>query len=267
MLVEPPRPQLPARSASLSRIPASAVPLALAGAALLLAVTSRGDAIVLGVVLILLAGHRLAVPAVATALLASSWRWGATSLEALSGAQAVLGPAGGVGPPAAAVGSWLAGVAILLAGARGTEVAGRLEPVDVARSTAIGAAVAAVLAGPAPGGDLGVRVVVGFGVAVAASGLSYLRGQRGRLDGIVDALAVLTGVAAVVAVAPDAPSWPPSVELATVVEGVALALAGAAVVSAGLAAAAVTTWRRDVGRRPVGRSLDRASGAPSARPR
>ena len=95
-------------SAHLERVRSAA-----AVAALVLAILSRGDALVLGALLVVVAWHLPAL-AVIPALLAASWRWGSTSLDALAGAQAVLGPAGFVGPTAAAAGSWLAAVANVL---------------------------------------------------------------------------------------------------------------------------------------------------------
>jgi hypothetical protein len=195
-----------------------------------LGVASRGEALVLGVLLVALELRPATVVAVGGALLASSWRWGTTSLEALAGAQAVLGPAGGVGPAAAATGSWLAAAALVLALGR------RPDPLRIVPA---GVVAAAVLAGPAPGGDLPVRVFVALGAAAAALGLAQLRAGRRRVDRALELLAALVGLGAVAAVAPDAPSWPPSIELADVGEGLALAASAAAALLAG-----VLAWRR-----------------------
>ncbi|HJR26127.1 MAG TPA: hypothetical protein VJ804_11670, partial [Acidimicrobiales bacterium] len=62
---------------------------AVAAGAVVLGVTSRGEAIVLGLLLLALELRPTTLLAVAGALLASSWRWGTTSLDALAGAQAV----------------------------------------------------------------------------------------------------------------------------------------------------------------------------------
>jgi hypothetical protein len=189
---------------------------ALAVAALVVAASSKGDAIVLGLVLVLMELRPATLVAVAAALGASSWRWGSTSLDALAGAQSVLGPAARVGPTAAAAGSCLAALALLLTLARGTE------PV---RLLAIGATVAAVLAGPGPGGQIVLRV----GVALVVAGLALVLGRlvesRRGVGRVAEAAAVLAGAGAFVAVAPNAPVWPPDVDLGLVTTGVAVAAA------------------------------------------
>ena len=77
-------------------------------AATVVGVLSRGDALVLAV-LLTLAAFDLAAGAtsilVALAVLA---RLGTTSLTAMAGAQAVLGPAGATGPAIGALSAWLA---------------------------------------------------------------------------------------------------------------------------------------------------------------
>lgn len=208
---------------------------ALAVAALVLAVTSRGELAVLAVLLVLPDVALLAVVAVTGAVVASSWRWGTTSLEALAGAQAVLGPAGGVGPAAAATGTWLASLALLLALGRGSE------PV---RFVAVGATVAAVLAGPAPGGELPVRIAVGLGATVAAYGLASWRAERRRVDRAVGALGALAGVAALGAVAAADVARPSSVELGLVGEGAVIAVAVVAIALLCVGIASGARWRR-----------------------
>jgi hypothetical protein len=208
--------------------------LAAAAAVLVLAGTSRGDSLVLGVLVVLLAGRPTALVAVGGAFVASAWRWGDSSLEALAGAQAVLGPAGGVGPAPAAAGAWLAAAALVAAAAR------RPHPLEAA---ALGAAAAAVLAGPAPGGDLPVRVIVALGVAGASFGLGHLRASRPRVDRPVGWLGAVLGLGALAAVAPDAPAWPPRVALDPVVEGALLALAAGVAVLAGALALQRARWR------------------------
>lgn len=212
----------------------SGLATAAAAAAVVLLGASRGDATVAGVVLLVVVPRPATVPAVAGALVASSWRWGTSSLEALAGAQAVLGPAGGVGPTAAAVGSWLAGAALLLALARYDEAL---------TAAAVGAAVSAVVAGPAPGGELPVRVLAGVGVALAAYGLGRARVGAPRLDAALAWLGAAAGVGAVLAVAPDAPRWPPVVRGHEVLEGAVLAVAAALAVHVATALWDGARWR------------------------
>ena len=69
----------------------------------------------LAALLALAAWRPLPAVAIVTALVATAWRWSSTALEDIAGAQAVLGPAGVVDPPAAAAAAWLGAVAVLLA--------------------------------------------------------------------------------------------------------------------------------------------------------
>jgi hypothetical protein len=192
--------------------------LGAAAGAVVLGVASRGEAIVLGLLLVALELRPTTLLAVAGALTASSWRWGTTSLEALAGAQAVLGPAGGVGPSSAAAGAWLGAAALVLALAR--------RP-DPRRVLPAGIVAASVLAGPAPGGDLPIRVIVAVAAAAAAYGLGLLRAGRPGLDRALAAVAAAAGIGAVLAVAVDAPGWPPATALADAWEGVVLGAGGA----------------------------------------
>ena len=273
MLVEPPGPVLPPRAGL--TISADRLRTAAAAAALVLAVTSRGDALGLAVLLAVVAWRPVAAAAVGLALVATSWRWGSTSLEAIAGAQTVLGPAGVVEPTSAAAASWLAAGAIVLAAApHGLQVGGtsaRQPRVDasnlgtasgdrhvgvrserpgragapnllgslasVLRAGASGAAAAVVVAGPAPGGDVWVRVLAGVVGAALASGVGALRGRDGRLPWMADGLALVAGLGALVAVAPEAPTWSGTVDAEAVGYGAATAIAvSVLVVAAGTAA-------------------------------
>ncbi|MCU1496497.1 MAG: hypothetical protein JWM47_450, partial [Acidimicrobiales bacterium] len=78
--------------------------------------------------------------------------------------------------------------------------------------------------------------------------------------------AVLLGVAAVVAVANDAPAWPPHVDLHGVATGAAVAVAAFAVALIGAAAAGGARWSGGWVRPRLRRPDPRHSAAPS-RPR
>jgi hypothetical protein len=175
-------------------------------AALLLAALSRGDVLVLAV-LLGVALWRLPGLAVVPALVASAWRWGSTSLDALAGAQAVLGPAGTVGPGRAAAGAWLAAAALVLsapAAGRGAGTPARAVGVTGLVTVALGTAAAAVVAGPSLDGPWGIRVAA----TAVAIGLAFAVGRvRPRMEQLVDALPVVAGLGAVLAVAGDAPRW------------------------------------------------------------
>jgi hypothetical protein len=201
------------------RPPLGALEAALAAAALVLAVSSRGEMLVLAALLAPAARRPASIAAalgLAGAAVASSARWGTTSLDALAGAQSVLGPAGGVGPAWGAAASWLAAAAVLLAGGRGPH------PV---RWLATGAAVAAVLAGPGPGGQLPVRVAVGVGAAAASGALAAWRERDGRVATALAWAAGLAGLAAVVAVLVAGIPAAPELDADLVGQGAAIAAA------------------------------------------
>lgn len=106
-----------------------------------------------------------------TALLACTAvlvRWGAPSLSAAGGAQAVLGPAVAVGTTAAAASAVLAAAAIALL----TPPRQQRRVWDLVITVCFGLVVGAVAAGPTFPNDLPVRVagaVVGIALAVGAS--------------------------------------------------------------------------------------------------
>jgi hypothetical protein len=191
---------------------------ALAAAAVGVAVASRGDAFVLAALLAILAPGPPAAVACVSAMAGSVLRWGSSSLGAIAGGQAALGPAGWTGPGAAVVAAW-AGAAALLASApaltrfapAGHDGTGRRRRIPspegtVASASAwpFGLAAAAVAAGPGPGGaSLLVRVVaslVGIVIAVVAGRARGQRRTRGSTRGRwLDAIGVVAGAIAVVA--------------------------------------------------------------------
>ena len=133
-------------------------------------------------------GDVLAAAAAAVAALSFAVRWGATSLEAIAGAQAVLGPGGAVAPPVATASAWCAALALLL-----------LSPRDW-RAPAFGLAAAIGVAGPmgTTGADLALRVVASaLGVGMALGVGRLLPPAVARPAALV--LAVLAGVLAVMA--------------------------------------------------------------------
>lgn len=224
-----------------------------AAAAVVLAVLSLGDALVLAALLVVVA-WRLPALTVVPALLASSWRWGSTSLDALAGAQAVLGPAGLVGSGRGAAASWLAAAALVLSSpavrwrvAGPSEVAAsqgvaverlRLDVVTGLAAVAIGATAADVVAGPSLGGDWWLRVVA----TVVATGLALVVSRvRHEHERPIDALAIAGGLVALVLVAGEAPSWSGTVDAPGVRDGVLLAVAVAAATTVG--ARAMTAMR------------------------
>jgi len=197
-------------------------------AAVVLAVLSRGDTLSLAAALVVVA-WRPAALSVVLALVATAWRWGSTSLEAIAGAQAVLGSAATVGPSGAATAAVLAALTLLLAAPRAISPGA---PRRLLLALATGVAVGVVLAGPGPGGDLWQRVVVSLGAACAAFELARLRG-RASVDRVVDGLCAAAAVGTLIAVSRDAPGWSGTIDGSAALEGAAITLAAMALVSVG----------------------------------
>ena len=203
---------------------------AAATAALVLAVLSRGDAVVLAALLAVTAWR---VPALVLlpATIAATWRFGSTSLEALAGAQAVLGPAGLVDPVRAAAASWCAAAAVVLSvgTVRGAARDRRVDVTSVVAVAASGATAAALVAGPSLGGAWWWRVLA----AIAASGLAVLvRRLRPRFGRPIDVAAVVTGLAPVPLLVGVAPGWSGTLDTSALRAGLLLALATAVLVAA-----------------------------------
>jgi hypothetical protein len=206
-------------------VSSTAVRTAAAAAALVLAGLSRGDALVLAGLLALAAWRPLPAAAGAAALAATAWRWSSASLEDIAGAQAVLGPAGWVGPGLSAAGAWLGALALLAA----TPVL----PARAARlvaAIATGAAAAVVVVGPAPGGAVWARVVATVVGSAVALVVAQQRSRGDRAARMLDAFALLTGVSALLAIGQDAGTWAGILSASAVREGSAVAVAAAAVV-------------------------------------
>lgn len=214
-----------------------------AAAAIVLAVISEGDTIVLGLLLAAAVGRPVGL-AVVPALVAASWRFASTSLGALAGAQAVLGPAGLVGPVSGAAASWSAAAVLVLvtpaggvgvgAGAR-SDGRPRWRRASIAApglaTVALGVAAGQVVAGPSFGADWLVRVGAAvLGVAVAVAVGSIRAGRERWLDGA----ALVAALAAVVLATAGAPTWSGTVDTSAARTGalVAIAVVGAAAVGA-----------------------------------
>lgn len=125
-----------------------------------LAVSSSGEVVLLAALLGAAAGELIAGAVALLATTAAALRWGTTSLDAIAGAQTVLGPAAAVGPVAAAASTWLAAAALVLVKARGLN------------AVLFGVTAGLIAVGPAGSVDqVAVRVVaavIGAGLALAA---------------------------------------------------------------------------------------------------
>ncbi len=215
-------------------------------AALVLAVASRGDVVVLAVLLGAGAWRPLPAVGVVTALAATGWRWSSASLEHIAGAQAILGPAGVVDPPSGAVSSWLAGFALVLATpdlpelpwGRSSSLIRRWLP-----RAASAAAATVVVAGPGTR-DVWVRAP-GFAVALA---LTVAVARVRPVPPHRHVAAVVLGLGALVAVALDAPPVAGTLDGGAFLEGLALAAAVSALVWVAATAVHHVPQRRDGGR-------------------
>ena len=217
-------------------------------AAVVLAGLSRGDVLVLSALLAVGAWRPLPALAVTSALVGTAWRWSSTALDDIAGAQAALGPAGFVDPPAAALGAWLGALAIVLATPNLLEAwlfdraqAGALtreQPRWLARALewlpplASGAAAAVVVAGPAPGGDLWARIIASV-VAIGAARVVAARRRVMNRHLVLDGSAALLGVGGVVAVGVDALPLDGILDADALVEGLVLAVAVGLLTTAG----------------------------------
>ena len=164
MLVEPPRPVVPARRPRTWLGPGLGPGHLGAGAgAAVMAATSSGDVLLLGVVLGMAASHVAAGVVGALAGLTVLLRWGSPSLSALAGGQAVLGAAGWTGTVSQVASSWLAAAGLVLAA-----------PPGLVPAVAFGCAAGAVVAGPAlvPGSAAGA-IALRLGGAAVAAALSF----------------------------------------------------------------------------------------------
>ncbi len=160
------------------------------------------------VVLAVLVAQPFAVGAVVLAGLTVLERWGSPSLEAVAGAQSVLGPGGLVGPASAAASAWLAAVALVLASPHvGDRNAGdggtarsrrRPSAAAVLVALAMGSAAALVVAGPSFSDDLPIRLGA-TAVAVAVSAVvSSQRAQLVTAGAALAAAVVAAGLGAAV---------------------------------------------------------------------
>src|SRR5207253_8473229 len=128
------------------------------------------------VALALAAGSVLGALALVGALGGVALRWGSSSLGAVAGAQAVLGPAGWTGSAAAVASAWTAAAAVVLA-SPGERVPGLprwLGP--LAAAVPFGLVTAVVAVGPGPGGAVRLRVVASIVGTAAVMAV-------GRIDG------------------------------------------------------------------------------------
>lgn len=177
----------PIRTLSTAPLIADEVSSGAVAGAVALALSSSGEVVLLAVLLGIAAGEVLAGAVAVLATGSVAIRWGTTSLDAIAGAQSVLGPGVAVGPAAAAASTWCAAAALVLAGARGW------------RAVAFGLTGGLVVAGPAAGSaDL---VAMRAAAAVAGVGLAVVAGRRAPPVARLAALALAAGAVVLALVA------------------------------------------------------------------
>lgn len=163
--------------------PTGLLRLGAAVAVAMMAGSSTGDALAAGVLLGLAAGDVVAGVTGVLAGIAVLGRWGSTSLAALAGGQAVMGPAGWTGPPGLVLSSWAAAAAVVVVCPRGAEPA-----------LAGGVLAAALVAGPATGRGTTSVVALRLAASVVAVAAALMLSRAiprpaARLAGVVAALA------------------------------------------------------------------------------
>lgn len=162
-----------------------------ASAAVAVAVSGRGDLLLLGALLVVALAEWRASIAALLAVVAVAARWGTTSAETVAGAAAAFGPGLRVGPPLAAAALGLAAGGLLLSGV-GAPLLSRL---------AAGVTAGVVVGGPV-GGSSAQAIVIGL---LAASAGAVLAASLPRLvpeapDRLRGAAPVVAGAAVLVAV-------------------------------------------------------------------
>ena len=196
--MEPPGPDVPGPVASEPDEPAPVGPVRLTAAttAAAIALAGAGHVGVLAALLAVAAARPTTSAALALAAGATVVRWGSGSLAALGGAQAVLGPAGLVGPTAAAASSWLAAAAVLLC----TPGPLRLKPTSgiVVGAIATGATAATLAVGPSAADEPVLRVA-GVLVAVLVALATTFVPWRRAMSAAAFAAGLAAAVTAVVA--------------------------------------------------------------------
>jgi hypothetical protein len=184
VLLEPPRADL--RHRQLAHSSLSPLRAGLASAAALMAATSVGDVLLLGVVLAVVAADVVTGAGVVLAATSVLVRWGSSSLGALAGNQAVLGGAGWSGSIPGAASAWCAAAALVAA-----------TPPGVLPAAGFGLAAANVVAGPGLGGAVVVRIAAsaaGVGAAWLVGRFAAQRWTRGAAA-VGGALAVVLAAA------------------------------------------------------------------------
>lgn len=139
---------------------------ALLAGALALALTSRGDVVVLALLLGFGSARRSSGIAAAAALAAALVRWGSPGLGAIAGAQGVLGPAGWTGSSFAVASAWLGATALVLAA---VSLDRRSVVVTALSVSPFAIAAADLVVGPAPGGALALRVVASVAAVIVTT--------------------------------------------------------------------------------------------------
>ena len=160
--------------------------VALVASAGVLALTSSGDAFLLAALLGLVAADVAVAGVAALVAMSLTIRYGASSLAAAGGAQAVLGPAISTGDAWSITSAWAAALALAFVGPRGLPV------------VAFGLSAAAIAAGPDVSGPASLAIrVAGLVVALAITAGAARYTPRRAARWLAAALAVASvGLAA-----------------------------------------------------------------------
>ena len=146
---------------------------------------AHGPALVLAVLVTVTLGYPLAAVTSGLAVAAATIRWGSGWLVAISGAQAVLGPAVVVGPAAAAASSWLAAACLVIA----------VPDRSIVPAVGVGVVAALLAAGPGGWDGVAVRALASVLAVAAAIGVARIGHVRMRAIGAVGLAALALGLA------------------------------------------------------------------------
>ena len=173
----------------------STVATAAAAAVVVLAATGSGDLLLVALLLGVAARDRWVGAVGILVAVAAAGRYGGASLAAVAGAQAVTGPGGWTGTPAAVASVWLAAAALALvvcsdatieeaamgsSGLQTSPVSGQARPPTWPARVAAGVVCASLVAGP-QAVSLGRGTPLHFGAAFAGAALAVAVGRPLRI--------------------------------------------------------------------------------------
>lgn len=187
-MIRPPR----LAGARFITIPAEVRVGALIAAALVLPVARTGSLLLAGLFVgLAVAGPRETV-AVVLAVASAGIRWGTGTIDAVTGAQEVLGPAVTTGSAAAVAATVFAALAIIVSARRPADVPGAW-----LAALPAGVLAATIAAGGDPGADVLVRMLAAVLMTIVATGVLIVRGRIENAERFAGWIAIGFGLVSV----------------------------------------------------------------------